>query len=205
MPGANLTFICGPFECDIGNSVILDGGAASGFRGKLPYCVNAIVKAEKEDYLNAETFIQTEKEGSLYSLFMMPAKTIRNIKIVKHPAENPSLENELESQDNVAIAIRNPEFDFTSYTAFPYTEEFPLKLLAKDEFAYDVTIYLTHNDEAVGGYKAKWTVNPNALANAEQIVFHIVEKRSFLNENERAIFIGNLDKESAKVSVPELK
>ena len=196
----NLTFACGIFTCNIGETEWLSFGAAAGLTRTFPYCVSGILRGKKESFEDAQMFIQTETPGA-FSLYLKPVKEFPNYEVVKHDFDNPSIEKSLEQDEKVSIAIKSAKGNFESFGLFPDNINLPIKLF-NDNHEYDLTIYLSDNDGLIGGYKLKWNVNADEVGSAKKIKFHVIEKKG--DEDERFLFISGLDSYSEKVPQPEL-
>ena len=55
-----------------------------------------------------------------------------------------------------------------------------------------------------GGYKAEWTVSPEEMENANEIVFHVLDQ-GFVSDDERFLFLTGLGSYSSKIPKPELR
>ena len=201
--GVNLTFVCGRFYCDIGQSDWLSLGAAAGLTKRLPYCVNAVIKGTKEGFGEAKSFIQTDVDGRSYVLALNPIKEFNNYKVVKHLLSNPSAANEITLGEQASILIKGKDIGFESFAVYPKEGDFPLKLMGKDA-TYEVTIYVTDEENIIAGYVGDWKVSKSGLDNANEIVFHVVEQGS-ASEDERFLFVSGLGSYSKNVPAPELK
>ena len=200
----NLTFTCGRYSCDMGQSQYLSLGAAAGATKKLPYCVNGIVKGTKVGYSDAQSFVQTNTNGKSYLLFMNPLKEISDYKVVKHQLSNPNTIEELSQAEQASIYIKSNQTGYESFVFYPKEGDFPLKLPAGKDVTYEVAIYLVDGDNLIGGYSGTWKVGKDDLNNAQQAIFHVVYQGS-ATEDERALFISGLDSYSKNIPQPELK
>jgi len=198
----NLTLTCGPYACNLGKTEWLSFGAASGLIKEVPYCVNAILRGKKEGFLDAQMFIQADTPRA-YTLNMKPVKEFGNYKVVKHQLSNPSVQSELAKNEKASIHIKSASSSFEAFGAYPTESSFPIRLPAEDSL-YDVTVYLTDNDNILGGYKQKWAVNANELKSASQITFHVMDQ-GIVSDDESALFIAGLESYSKQISAPELK
>ena len=198
----DLTLTCGPYTCDLGKSDWLSFGAASGMIKQMPYCVNAILRGKKEGFLDAQAFIQTDRPRA-YTIYMKPVKEFSNYGVIKHQLTNPSLQSALSENEKVSIQIRALNTDFETFGVYPTEESFPIRLL-EEEATYDITMYLTDDDKILGGYRQRWTINPDELRGANEIVFHILEQ-GIVSDDERALFLAGLESYSQQIPKPELK
>jgi len=121
----------------------------------------------------------------------------------KHQLSNPSVQSELAKNEKASIHIKSASSSFEAFGAYPTESSFPIRLPAEDSL-YDVTVYLTDNDNILGGYKQKWAVNANELKSASQITFHVMDQ-GIVSDDESALFIAGLESYSKQISVPELK
>lgn len=198
----NLTFVCGRFYCDIGATGWLSFGGTAGISKALPYCVNGIIKGKKEGYAESKSFIQTDVDGRSYVLAMNPLKKL-DYKVVKHSLSNPGSAAELSKDEQASISIRGKSINFESFAAYPKQEDFPFALEEKDA-KYEVEIYLADGQSLLGGYISDWEVSKEALKNANEVIFHVVEQGA-ATDDERALFIAGLRPYSKNVPAPELK
>lgn len=200
--GVNLTFVCGAFECGLGESRWLSFGAASGLQKPMPYCVLGILKGKKQGYADSQMFIQTDKERS-YTFYMTPVKDIYNYSVVKHSSLNPAPEQKLETGEKALIMIHTPLGDV--YGIYPDSNNNPIRLLSEEYLSYDTDVYLMSGEDIIGGYKGSWAVDLNALKDAKHIKFHVIEQEPLpAEEMKRYEFIAALEEHSASIPAPEL-
>ena len=199
----NLTFVCGIFSCDIGTSDWLgyESDAAASVQ-RLPYCVHAVVKGKKQGYDESSTFIQTDSERS-YTLPMTPVKIITNYSVVKH-SSSAMVQKNLEANEKATIVIKREGLE--TYGGYPENEKMPIKLFAKDNFVYDLDIYLIKDEkDIIGGYKGKWNVAWSDLKEADEIVFHVIEQDPRpADETLQSLFMNALEGYSQDIQ-PEIK
>jgi len=196
----NLTYTCGRFTCNLGKSEWLGFGAAAGLSTRFPYCVNGILRGEKEGYQDTMIFIQTETPGTHF-MYLKPIKEFSRYTVVKHDFDNPAAEMRLGKNEKAAITIKSKNSDFETYGVYPAEGDFPITILNNDE-EYEITIYLSDGKELIGGYKATWKANSYEITDANQIKFHVLEKKG--SDDEKALFLSGLESYSSKVSQPEL-
>ena len=198
----NLTFVCGVFSCDVGVSEWLSQGAAAALIKRLPYCVNAVVRGNSEGYDESSIFIETGNEKA-FTLPMTPVKLISNYSVVKHSSSTLVQEN-LEKDEQATIIIKKDNLE--TYGGYPESEKLPLKLFAKDNFDYDLEIYLMKNEDVIGGYKGKWSEAWNELTDADEIIFHVITQEPLpKDDDEKFAFIGQLEDYSKDIPAPEIK
>ena len=203
----DIKFICGGFECELGKTETDFSGDVVGeafLRKKVPYCVAGYAKAGSENYLDTEIPMQTDIDKT-YVIPMTAVKTISKYRVVKHSFDGKIVggEQELSSDERVSITLANKDKSFESVGIYP-GDEVPLKLLAKADFKYDVTVYLLKDENVVGGYVNEWAVTWSQLENSNEIVFHVMEHIT-KDETERFLFVGSLNTYSMNVPMPELK
>ena len=200
----NLTFVCGRFYCDMGQSNWLSFGASAGITRKFPYCVNGLIKGSKNGFSDAQSFIQTDANDRSYVLLMNPVKGFSNYKVVKHQLSSPRIEEELGQNEKVSIIIKGNDTGFESFSAYPPESSLPLTILDSKDAIYEVSIYLVDNDTIIGGYAGYWKVSKDDLKNSQEVVFHVIEQGA-ATDDERALFISALDTYSKKIPAPEFK
>ena len=207
--GMNLTFACGRFYCDMGQSDWLGLGAATGITKRLPYCVLGVVKGAKEEFEDSQMFVQTDVDQRSYVLFANPVKEfskdrMREYKVVKHLLSSPSQSTMLGPEEKASISITGNSTSFESFVFYPQEKDFPLKLPAGKDGNYQVNILVVDEENVVGGYIGDWRVSKEELNEADEIVFHVVSIGAAA-ENERSEFISKLEEHSKSVPKPEFK
>lgn len=200
----NLTFVCGRFYCNMGQSNWLSFGAASGIIKRFPYCVNGIVRGAKEGFAESQSFIQTDVDGRSYLLGLNPIKEFKNYRVVKHMLSDPSIATEFKPNERASILIKAKNSSFESFAVYPKEAEFPLKLRDGIDSIYEVTIYLVDEENILAGYIGDWKVSKSELKDANEIVFHVVEQGT-ASEDERLLFLSGLSSYSKNIPAPELK
>ena len=200
----NLTFVCGRFYCDIGQSNWLSFGAAAGITKRLPYCVNGVLKYSKQGFETASSFVQTDVDGRSYVVMLNPVKEFSDYKVVRHSLSSPSSAEELAPNEKASISIKGQSIGFESFAVYPKDSEFPLKLADGRDAVYDVSVYVADDENLIGGYIGEWKVSKDSLSGANKIVFHVIEQGP-ASDDERALFISGLSSYSKKVPAPELK
>ncbi|MBI2559085.1 hypothetical protein HYW20_07225 [Candidatus Woesearchaeota archaeon] len=204
MRDVNLTFICGRYYCSLGQSNWLSLGAAAGITKRLPYCVNGIIKGSKRGFEDAKMFIQTDTDGKSYVLALNPVKEFQNYKVVKHLLSNPGASMELDSGEEASILIKGKDIGFESFALYPKEADSAINIANGKDAAYEVTIYVSDEENIVGGYSGDWKVSKNDLINANEIVFHVIEQGP-ATDDERFLFLSGLKSYSKRVPMPELK
>ncbi len=202
--GVNLTFICGRFYCDIGSSDWLSFGAAAGITKRFPYCVNGIIKGTKQGFAETKSFMQTDVDGRSYVLALNPIKEFTNYKVMKHLLSSPSVVNELAPNEKASIQIKGKNIGYEGFAVYPKEVDFPLRLPDSKDATYEVTIYLVDDENIIGGYIGDWQVSKEALKDADEIIFHVVEQGP-ASDDQRFLFISGLSSYSKNVPSPELK
>ena len=130
---------------------------------------------------------------------------------MKHSLIDLSKPLELAKGEQATIIIRspevsnaddNPDSEFGAYIPYPSDLGMPIALKAKQDYLYEVELYLTRGEELIGGYSAKWNVKWEVLKDANQIVFHVIEAGA--TDESKAEFLKNMEDLSKKVPYPEL-
>jgi hypothetical protein len=201
----NFTMKCGKFSCDLGISEPVYVGGLGGqpmFRNLTPYCVQAVLEANKPGFETAKTFINTDKSRT-HEIYMSPVTEISNYTILKHKYDGERVYPGLPLDDNetATILIKYPAKNFETYVPYPQDTELPLKLLAKDDFEYELQIYVMRDGELFGGYIQNWTVSEFDIEKGK-IIFHIVYMDT-QDEEEQYFFFGGLRSYSKEVNEPE--
>ncbi|MBL7055698.1 hypothetical protein ISS07_02175 [Candidatus Woesearchaeota archaeon] len=167
-----LSFTCGIFTCDMGKSEWASFGASAELSKPFPYCVNGILRANKEGFEESQMFINTEGTRD-YTIYLKPTKTFESYEIVKHEVDDLSITNKMQEDEIASITLTSTTNEFESFGIIP-SEDFPLKLLDQDQ-EYDLTIHLSDKENVKGMYKTVWKVKKSELQGSNKIIFHIVE------------------------------
>jgi len=210
----NLTFTCGRYSCNMGSTKSYwkeDPSGIPKLKKKFPYCSNAVLKGTKTGYEDSQTFIQTgrrpgtlEEIGKAFTLEMRPVKEF-NYTIVKHEmiGQGISGAKPLNQNEKAMLTVRNTKEKFESSSVYPL-ENIPLKLLDKDNFDYDLEIYVADNESIKSGYKGRWTVSQIDLKLGKNITFHVIEKK-FTDDEEKFLFFSGLQQYSKQLPLPKIK
>ena len=135
---------------------------------------------------------------------MVPVKEIDNYFVAKHPSSMPVFEEVFEAGETAIITLSLPGEEFESYGIYPATTKIPLKFLAKEDYTYEVSIYVTKGEDLIGGYVGNWTVNKNDLAANDEIKFNVITSDASTNE-ERFLFLSGLESYSKQIPEPTLR
>ncbi len=210
----NITFVCAGFNCPMSQTRYASGGAVASITTDFPYCTIGFAKGNKEGYDESLTTIQTNIEGKEYDLYMTPIKEIEDYIVVKHSLNNnivDPVEQNLDPNEEVAAITIKRKTDVVgdqleTFGAFPQgviqDTTYPLKLLNKDEFTYELEINLIKDGTITGGYKTDWTIPTDQIDNFDKIKFHVAEITA-VDDLERADFIQNMESRSSNIPQPE--
>ncbi|MFH1052828.1 MAG: hypothetical protein V1740_00250 [Candidatus Woesearchaeota archaeon] len=215
----DITFVCGFLSCPIGRTdFIPDLGNIPALQTKVPYCVNAVLKANKTGYLDAKAFgnINTEFEGP-YDINMEGVKKFDAFEVVMHPMIN---DEEVSAQEfplglnQVATIVVTPydKEDLDNYAVYPVSgvdldDEFilPIRLYADERIKYKVSIFISSGENIVGAYEGDWTPDMNDIDYASKIKFHVVTRQPGSVDDERNyLFFQGIRGYSEKIPKPEL-
>ena len=131
---------------------------------------------------------------------MTPIREIYNYTVIKHFLENleqdSDYESELDENEQVAIFIEHK--DHSSFGFYPSEEPIPLIFLADDTYEYSVKLYIMNNDEIVGGYIGKLTIDN--IEDIKSIKFNAIATVEDLDEEQFIEFYTQLSANSNKVS-----
>lgn len=202
--GVNLSFVCGRYKCDLGESDWLSFGAAAGLTKRLPFCVSGLIEGKKDGFADSKLPIQTDTDGSSYLLMLNPVKDFLNFKVVRHDISNPLAEKELAQNEKASIFIKGKDIGIETFASYPNEEILPIRLAGGRDTTYDVTIYVVDDNDITSGYIGEWKVGRSDLKNADSIVFHVIGQQS-ANEDEKYLFLSGLEAYSKSVPGPELK
>ncbi len=200
----NLTFVCGRFYCDMGQSNWLSFGAAAGITKRFPYCVNGVIKGAKDGFEESKSFIQTDVDGRSYILLLNPIKEFKNFKIVKHQLSNPSIAKQLKPNEKASILLKGKDIGYEGFSVYPTDDKFSLKLPDKKDMTLEVNIYVVDEESIIGGYIGEWSIKKGDFANADEIIFHVIEQGP-ATDDERFLFISGLSSYSKNVPSPEIR
>lgn len=204
--GVNMTFVCGRFYCDVGQSDWVSLGAAAGITKKLPYCVNGIIKGSKEGFADAQSFVQTDSFRT-YVLGLNPVKNIKNYKIVKHMISDPSTTLELDTGEKASILIRENSTGYEAWAYYPIDsspDSYGLALPSGKDAVFEVTIFVGDEESISAGYIGEWKASKSEIENAEEVLFHVAAQGS-ASEEERALFIARLESYSKSIPGTEIR
>lgn len=212
-----VSFTCLQSRCEMGNTTFdFDNrGYQAGFTRNFPYCVGAILRAEKsgfkEDWERVVVAPGKEVELFLTPLYSMP---VQEINVVRHEFGEQGNE---EISDTAVYMINlksikkgedgKPFHESTLVTTKDVIEVEgfnSLEFLAEADFTYDLEINVFEDEKFVSGYKGNWTVAWAELEIANSVTFHTVGQNG-LSEIENYEFVGNLAEKSKGLPAPELK
>ena len=186
--GVNLTFACGRFYCNMGQSSYLGFGAASGIEKRFPYCVNGVIRGKREGFLDSVSFLQTDVDGKSLVLALNPLKHFRQFKVVQHPIANLAQTTDLSPNERATILLKGADIGYENFIVYPDVQEFQIP---DRQASYDISIYLSDNESINGGYIGSWNVSRDDLGKNE-ITFHVLEQNQDSSEDQRASFISTL-------------
>ncbi|MFH2028057.1 MAG: hypothetical protein ABIJ08_02885 [Nanoarchaeota archaeon] len=208
----NLSFVCGRFVCYLGETKPdYTMGGIPMFRGKAPYCTSGFLRAWKEGYVDVEMYAQST-DDSTWNIYMEPLRILDNFTVVKHEDLGNGfvtpLGVELENDETALIILKAKEKDFerTKFYSPNQTIEEAIEkfeLLDKDDYTYNLEIYLMKGENMTGGYKGEWEVDKDLVKIAKQVKFHVVYK-DLSDEAEMAAFFLGMGSYATLVPPPEL-
>ncbi|MFH1641926.1 MAG: hypothetical protein ABIC04_03420 [Nanoarchaeota archaeon] len=190
LKGVNLSFVCGRYECPLGlTTPDYSMYGTPYWQGVMPRCTLGILRAKKEGYADSQRFISSETEGAFY-IYMRPVKEI-NYSVVKHEYMGSGIPNapaqKLKDDESAIVIIKKPGFEETA----TYRTDQKIELLDRDDYDYDVEVYIMTNESMIGGYKGKWHASEIEMENAKEVVFHAVYK-PFSDDTEMMMFFAGL-------------
>ncbi|MEE9525999.1 MAG: hypothetical protein V3V78_05330 [Candidatus Woesearchaeota archaeon] len=201
--GVNVSFTCIRFNCPIGQTEYKFGGAVATLTADVPYCVNGVVRGEKEDYESTFKFVTTDTEKAV-DLYLTPTIT-KDIEVVKHRVFRDKVDpaEPLDNDESAIITIKRK--GFKSSAIYPSTEETleSLKFLGNWNYEYQVEIYLADDRTILGGYMGNWTVRWGDLKGARKLKFHVVEYPFHADLEKQFEYILELPGDTKKIPGPE--
>ena len=199
----NISFTCIRFRCPLGKSDWQFRGAVSLLTADVPYCVNGILRAEKPGYEEYSTFVTTDSEKDV-DVFLRPIIE-KDMEVVKHYVFGDRVESEQALEEGQTAMITLKRGNFKSSAFFPPEEGFmpKLKLLAKEDYEYELQIYVMDEENILGGYKGNWTPSWNKMAGAKTLKFHTVEWPYTEDEEKLVEYLIELSETSDNIPEPE--
>jgi len=168
----NITYTCIRLKCPVGQSEWQFRGAVSYISEEMPVCINGVLRGEKEGYEPAEMFVSTNTEKSV-DLYLTPYIEVP-VTIFKQPEASTDKITSFTEDDSALITVERK--DFKSDAVYSQEAQGDLKLLAKWNHAYNLTIFLSDGDTIRVGYKATWTPDWEKLKDAKEIRFYVLER-----------------------------
>jgi hypothetical protein len=204
IPGVNISYTCIRLRCDMGQSKLVFGNIAW-LQADFPYCINGVLRGEKEGYDDSYIFVSTDQEKTV-DLYLTPVVK-KGIRVVKHYLIGDRIEEaEPLEEDEMAIVTLKRKNQTYSEAIYPPVEGITeLKMLGKWDYTYDVNVYLMDDDGIKGGYRADWTPAWTELKDSDEIVFHVLERPYTEDPAEQYLFITNIKEDSAALPLPELR
>jgi len=197
LDNVNISYNCLQYRCDLGQTDYdyASMGDVAAKQINLPYCANAIIRAQKQGYKDGWINLVT-KPGAQANVKLIPVVSfpVANITILQHEfnsPENIAVGKPLDNDETVIIKLRSIQDD--PQTNQPLEEATivispdlpkdaaarqPLEFLAKADFTYTLDITVLKGENFVGGYRANWTVPWDALASAQKLTFHTLTSSS---------------------------
>jgi len=179
----NISYLCIDTQCYLGKTDYDESKRTNNLITTLPLsCTNPFIIAKKKGYL--ETRKQITNDKNLIEIKMPKLKQL-DVKVIKYQysyEDNKRAEQgtELDDYDNVTIMITNPYYD--EKLVYPLSEDLPkemkkVNLIIKDDINYDLIIMFNRYNHFAGGYIGNFTFNQDEIANANEIIFKIVDFR----------------------------
>lgn len=226
LPGVKLDFMCIDKICPVKESEIMFRGADVFSTSEVPYCNNGIIVGEKEGYESSKAFVSTAYDNEA-DIYLRPI-IYKNFSVIKHDIVNGVVyePEKLDNLSSVMVRIKHEDFvsngyypidsidteieDMDSMNALLYDagagEMSQIKMLAKEDYMYNVDIYLVDDqDNFIGGYKGNWSVSWDDLKDGEEVVFHVIQMPFTRDEEKQVEFLINLKDSSKGVQNPEIK
>jgi len=223
----NLTYTCLKYQCPIGQTEYTSSGAVASYKTNFPYCTGGILRGKKEGY--AENWVRVvSNQAQSVDLVLVPLFNLsaKKITVLKHDFNSISTLGQgsisstgkpLDKNETVLIQITRNKEEYglhkESLVLSPsldktLSEKSYLKFLAGTDYEYELEIYLLDKDGIKGGYSANWTAEWDYLKTSNELVFHILSKDSFKDQDEMYAFQSELNKYSkinAGILKPEYK
>jgi len=221
LENVNTSFTCLRYKCEMGTTEYrADLGDVAAYTKNFPYCVGGILRATKAGYKENWERVVTEA-GKKVELDLMPVLMFPAIKtkVLKHELRNDGTigsAEELGRKESALIKVILQKKEDPSNTPFHEStivrtklveeraQEQNLEMLAKADFTYELQVTVLEEVKFVAGYQGNWTVPWTQLANANQIIFHTINKDT-LNEEDMFAFMLGMEEQSKLVPAPEIK
>ena len=183
LENVSIRYECLGFACELGKTSVptFDGipiyGATASLTTRFPVCLNGILVANKEGYL--ETLSQYSSgpgAGSPPATIMTPLKRLNLSVRVLELSDNTASIRPLENNEVVVIFIRNQEIGYDETFFYPPNEFYKKGLeLIYDDLKYEIDAKLVRDDIVTGGmFIGNWTVTRNTLSAANEIIVNVI-------------------------------
>lgn len=188
--GANISYNCIRFICDLGKTGADDG--VYKLVTQLPSgCDNGYIEVEKSGY--AFKRMQLLDEDSI-TVPIDKLKTVK-VKVEKYLSSAPTFPLELRSTEQAMISVEDNE-SFADYVVVSRDlEEEPTLDLFEEGGEYFLNIFLMDEDgnDIKGGYIYNWSVSFNDLLGVDEVLFKIYEQEQSPESDEESFeFITQL-------------
>ncbi|MBN2567291.1 hypothetical protein JXB02_04365 [Candidatus Woesearchaeota archaeon] len=199
--GVNITYTCLRYACEMGETEWLSYGAAAGMSKQFPLCINGLLRATKEGFMDYETFLSTDFDRSL-TIPLTPLKAL-DYDVIKMDRDNPTFPRTVSGEESALIMLRAKDDTYRQTAYYPNEFDEPLYLLADRDVTYDVDVYIMDADGMTGGYKGEWAVAWDDLYYHNTVRFFVVEDTD-MDEDEMFEFFSDLETISGLVTPPQL-
>jgi len=177
LTGVNISYRCGAFECDIGQTKY-NIVALPSLKTKFPTCLNGRVIASKEGYQDAEVVVSVDETTDMNSVNVeMVRKIPVDVELIVVQDHNGIVTHRsTEPEENALITITNEDEDIQEYIIINEngtTEK--LELLAKD-ITYQLNIQLTTEESYLGSFELNWTPSVSDMINFNKVRMFVIKK-----------------------------
>lgn len=205
-----IDYRCVQFRCDMGKTetpkfangfVMYCGGiiCPAELETKFPYCVNGLVIANKEGYLeNKDTFIDTmpNMQADYTPISLIPLETLDFDFKVMDLTNLPTKRN-LADDEQILLTIINEAQDYDEIIMHPGNLNDNITLMI-GPYTYKIEIILIKDEKLIGGYELDWETTYNMLKDKDKITFSILTKQNINNNEALANFWENIIKKKSK-------
>lgn len=177
LDGVNVSLQCFRYYCGLGQTKA-DGGVYR-LRTALPSsCSNPFLIAEKEGYIPSKKQVLDDDMDIDLDLIRLK-KLDYHVVFHRYNSIGKVIENEKELEEDMEVSIQILNENLQQYKLFPLEGDVSHDIdkieLIEDDVEYDVDIVLMQGEEYAGGYRGKWKVSGEEVADSDMVIFHVLK------------------------------